>query len=223
MHTTHANGQQAAPRFAQHPHRSLVKVNTALNLDHAGQPLLAGVLRLLAGTQPGAHVLPIRNAGQHMNFPPRGDNGFRAGTCGKARSTQLGHHATPPQDAALASHGIQRSVVHIANLHQFSIRVAAGIFVIKPVLIGKQYQGVRIDQVRYQGCQGIVVTKAYLFSNHRIVFIDHRHHTQLQQGIQGTPGIQVAIPRNDIIVSQQHLGGGNIVAFESRFIALHQT
>jgi hypothetical protein len=93
----------------------------------------------------------------------------------------------------------------------------------KPLLISKNYQLICICQICHQGSQGIVVTKADLIGDNRIIFIDHWNNTQLQQSAKSRPGIKITLTIRKIIVRQQHLGGLKAMLLKSRFIGLNQS
>ena len=70
-------------------------------------------------------------------------------------------------------------------MHELGIRVGAGVGGIQTLLIRQDDECISLHQVGYQCAQRIVVTELDFIVDHRVVFVDHRHHTQLEQRQQG--------------------------------------
>ena len=99
-----------------------------------------------------------------------------------------------------------------------SIREASatkrGSAVEQPRRIGQQHQQVGPDEVRHQRRQPVVVPEADLLVGHRVVLVDHRDHAQLNEVIQGAPGVQVLGAVHEIQGGQEHLPGEDPVRIE---------
>ncbi len=73
--------------------------------------------------------------------------------------------------------------------------------------IGQQHQLVGPDEVSHQRRQPVVVPETDLLVGHRVVLVDHRHHAQLDEVLQGPPGVEVLRAVHEIERGQQHLAG----------------
>ena len=102
-------------------------------------------------------------------------------------------------------------------------RILARISRIEPRLISQDDQAIRLDQIRDQRAQSVVVAQTDLVRGDGIVFIDDGHGAQFEQGTQGGPCVQVARTVGQIFVCQQHLCGMQTVCAKNRLVGLHHT
>ena len=90
-----------------------------------------------------------------------------------------------------------------------AISVAAGCrrgsAVYKPSLIGQQNQQVRVDQIRDQRRQVVVVANLDFFGRHDVVLVDDRHHLPLEQRQQRVARVEVPLTVGQIAAGQQRL------------------
>ena len=107
-------------------------------------------------------------------------------------------------------------------MDQFRIGVLARILVAEPLLIGEDHQQLGLNQVRDQRAEGIVVTKTDFIGDDSVVFVDHRHYPEVQQGTQGAAGVKVTMAVGEVVVGQQHLCGMQAKALETGLIGLDQ-
>ena len=80
-----------------------------------------------------------------------------------------------------------------------------GIGGIKPVHIRQQDQPVRAHHGGDARGQPVIVAEADFRGRHRVVLVDHRHRAQIEQGLQGGAGIEIAVALFGIAEGQQHL------------------
>ena len=101
--------------------------------------------------------------------------------------------------------------------------VTAGVGAVQPFLVGQDDQQVGLDQVGHQRAQRVVVAKLDLVVDHRVVFVDDRHHAQVQQGQQRAAGVQVAFAVGQVGVREQHLRTVHALLAQLGFVHLRQT
>ncbi|MCY1173178.1 hypothetical protein D9M73_133320 [compost metagenome] len=146
-----------------------------------------------------------------------------AGTGRQTRRTQLGlHTATPQRPARTARHCIERRIIGTRFVNQLGIRIVARISIEHAVAIRQDHQQVRLDQVRHQRRQGVVVAKTDFVGDHGVILVDHRDNLQLDQRTQGAAGVQVALAVGQVVVSQENLRGMPAMLGEARLPGLHQ-
>ncbi len=143
--------------------------------------------------------------------------------CRQACSAQLGLHTAAPQcTTGAARHGVQRRVIGTGFEDQLRIGVVARVGIEHAVTVGQDHQQVGFHEVSHQRRQSVVVTEANLVGHHCVVFVDHRHHAQLDEGAQGAARIEVAFAVGQVVMGQQDLRGMLAVLAKTRLPGLHQ-
>ena len=121
---------------------------------------------------------------------------------------QLADHAAGADQAAgAAGHGLDLGRDRLDHGQVAGIRVVARVAGIEAVDVGEQDQ--RLGQ-RHDGDarrQAVVVAEADLAGGDRVVLVDHRHHAELEQGLDRGAGVQVAAPRLGVLERDQDLRG----------------
>ena len=107
-------------------------------------------------------------------------------------------------------------------MDQSGIGIAARVGSKQTVLIGENDQHIRLHLVGHQGCQRVVIAKAQLVGDYRVVLIDDWHHPHLQQRLQGAARIQVTFATAVVVVGQQYLRGLHTVFLKAGFPGLYQ-
>ena len=74
----------------------------------------------------------------------------------------------------------------------------------------------------HQCGNSIVITKPNFVAGNRVVLVDDRHATQLQQTQHGLPRVQILITINEVIRHEQHLGTHQAVLVECGVVVAHQ-
>ena len=107
-------------------------------------------------------------------------------------------------------------------MDKLGVGVLARVGGVQALLVGEDDQRVGFNQIGDERAQGVVVAKADFAGGHRVVFVDDRHHIQLEQGDQRRAGVQIAGAVGQVFVGEQHLGGFQAFGAKGGFIRLHQ-
>ena len=101
----------------------------------------------------------------------------------------------------------------------------AGVGGVETVNVGQNQQQVGVHQVGNQRRQAIVIAEdsADFVHGHHVVFVEKRHHTQLQQTLEGVANIKVGLAIGQVANGEQRLGHGDAVDGELLLIYLHQS
>ena len=84
-----------------------------------------------------------------------------------------------------------------------------GSAVIEAIDDAEQHQQRRLEQVRDQGGEVVVVAEADLGHADGVVLVDDRQAAPLEQRDDGVAGVEVARPAVEVAGGQQNLGGGD--------------
>ena len=95
-------------------------------------------------------------------------------------------------------------------------RAAARVTVVHAVHVGEQDERFRVRDVGDERGQPVVVAEPDLVGGDRVVLVDHREHTKLEQPVQGALGVAVVGPAHQVIRAEQDLTGADAVLGEGR-------
>ena len=101
-------------------------------------------------------------------------------------------------------------------------RVTPGVGGIEPIDIGQQHQKIGRHHLGHPRGQPVIIAIANFFCGDRVIFIDHRHGAQIEQGRKGGPRIQPAPPHLCVIAGQEDLRHTETLGFERLFPGPHQ-
>ena len=73
--------------------------------------------------------------------------------------------------------------------------------------VGQKHQQVGPHQMGDEGTEPVVVAEADLLVGHRIVLVDHRHHTEVEQAAERLAGVEVLAAVDEVERGQQDLPG----------------
>ena len=222
-HLLHADRQQALAFVAQLDCRAGIDDHLPSQLQMVDHPLLAS--RQLGGRrhQGRADRLAVRQPQQHVGLPAPGDHGVGAAARRALGRQDLGDHPAPPDARSRAAgHLFQLGSASGRAIDEARVRVLARIGGIQALLVRQDHQGVRLDQVRHQRAQRVVVTELDLVVDDRIVLVDDRQHAMLQQRQQGRARVQVALAIGQVRMRQQHLRAGEALFAQLGLVHLRQ-
>ena len=121
-----------------------------------------------------------------------------------------------------ARHFLKIGVAGPGFLDQFGVRMASRILGVQTRLVGQDDQRVGFDQVGHECRQRIVVAEPDLVGGDRVVLVDHRDDTQVEQGSQGRARVEVAFAVRQVFMRQQDLRGMQVVLAETGFVGFDQ-
>ena len=98
--------------------------------------------------------------------------------------------------------------------------VALGVGGVEAVDVGQQHQRIGADHLGHAGGQPVVVAEADFRRGHRVVLVDDRHGAELQQGVDGVAGVEVAAALFGVVQRQQDLRHGHVVAGQRFLIGM---
>ena len=153
----------------------------------------------------GADHDPHARPGRHLG---RGDLG--------------GHAPAPPHRPGAAGPGLELAVDLDDLLDQRGRRVEARVGGEQPGGVGEQHQQVGVDQVGDQGGQPVVVAEADLVVGDGVVLVHDGQHAELEQPLQGRPGVQVLLADDEVERGEQHLAGDEAVLGQHPVVDPHQ-
>ncbi len=188
-----------------------------------GQPLLAGGERHGLGDQLGTDGFAPGEPHQNIRLPSRSDDGGGAAPGRAPRGKHFGEHAAASEMAAHAArHFFQVGIVRPGFADQFRVLVAARILGVQAGLVGEDHQGIGLDEIGHQRCQGVVVAEADLVGRDGVVLVDDRDHVELEQRAQRGARVQIALTVGQVLVGQQDLCGVHAVLAEARLVGFDQ-
>ena len=159
-----------------------------------------------------------------MWLAPRCDDGAGTGTGCTLGRQNFGEHAAFAYARARATgHGFKGGVTRLTHVHKRRIGHLARVGLVQATLIGEDDEGVGLDQVGHQSPQGVVVAKLDFVVDDGVVFVDDRHHTQLEQLEQGGARVEVTLTIGQVGVGEQNLGTAHATSAQLGFVHLHQT
>ncbi len=160
---------------------------------------------------------PIGGEGSKRMLAPSADDGeVRARRVGDLGGLELGDHParSHARGGAAVGHRHYRFVEHGHFLDQVGVGIALRIGGIEPVDVGKQDHAARTRRLRHAGGEPIIVAEADFLGRHRVILVDHRHHAQREQPVEGGAGVQIAAAILEIIERDEHLGCGEAMRAE---------
>ena len=83
---------------------------------------------------------------------------------------------------------------------------------VKGVDVRQQHEGLSAHQLSHQGSESVVVAELDLPGGNGVVLVDDWHDSQLEQGVQGRPGISIGGGADQVIDGQQYLSDPQPVA-----------
>ena len=177
-----------------------------------GQPQQPHVASTTGGGEPGPHVLP----GQRLVDIARG--GHQGGNSRRRRDASgldLGHHATgahthPTDGSDLDTLQVRDRVIDASD----PFTTVLGRLGVQGVDVREQQQRVRLDQVRHESGNAVVVTELDLVGRHGVVLIDDGQDTQVQQAFDLAVRVLVLRVPHEVLGGQQHLPHGDPVTRE---------
>ena len=156
-------------------------------------PLLARLIFGCLRHQQRSYGFTPRKAYQDLGLAAPGNDGGGARAGGPFGGQNFGQHAAPADAGAGATgHGFKGRVASLRLLNQRGQGVFARVGREQAFLVGQDDEQIGFHQVGDQGTQCVVVAELDLVVDDGVVFIDHRHHPQLNQRQQRGAGIQVA-------------------------------
>ena len=93
---------------------------------------------------------------------------------------------------------------------------------VQAVDVRQQHQTIGAHHLGHSRRQPVIVAVTNFGGRHRVVFVDHRHRPQGQQGIEGTARIEVAAALLGIAQSQKNLRHGDRVGIQQLFVGVRE-
>ena len=224
LHALHADRQQTLAGLPKHARRTLVEVQPPARLHLACDPALARRHRPGRGAEQGTDRLTARDGEQCFGLAAVGDHGRSTRARRRVGGIELGAHAAAAESAlALAGHADELRIGEVGLADELGVGITAWIAIEQTFLIREDHQQVGLDEIHRQRAERVVVAQADLVGGDRVVFVDDRHHAELEQGVEGATGVEVAAAVGDILVREQHLCGLEPVLLELGLISAHET
>ena len=86
----------------------------------------------------------------------------------------------------------------------------------------EQHEQVGVDEVGHQRGETVVVAEADLVVGDRVVLVDDGQHPEVEQTLQGGPGVEVLLADDEVEGGEQHLPGDEAVLGEHPVVDPHQ-
>ena len=94
--------------------------------------------------------------------------------------------------------------------------------VVQTVDVAEQHQQVGVHQVGDQGGQPVVVAEPDLTGGDRVVLVDDRQHSELEELGEGLVGVAVVAAPRHVVGGQEHLPRDQAVGRELLGVAVHE-
>ena len=209
-------GRSDRPRSTRARRAPASTSDAARGADGEGDPELAGRQHDLPWPEACAHARRGGgDGGQHARTGGVGDDGLDPRPHGDLGRRQLGSHAPAAHRRPGPTGDGLEFVVDLDHLlDERGVGVTPRVAGQQPGGVGQQDQEPGPDQMGDQGGQAVVVPEADLLVGHRVVLVDHRDDTQLEQASERLAGVQVLAAVDEVEGGQQHLAGRQSVGAE---------
>ena len=124
-----------------------------------------------------------------------------------------------PADPALDSSAWSNSTISSMSEASASMRGIGGE---QTGRVGEQDQQVGAHEMRDERRQAVVVAEADLVVGDRVVLVDDRHDTELDQPFEGGSRVEVLLADAEVERREQHLSADDPVAFQQPVVDPHQ-
>gem|GEM_PF-4860709 len=222
FHAGDADRQQALA-LAQRPGGPRVDVQSAGEFEVVGEPLLARREPVALGVEERSQRFAMCEAHDHLGLAPGGDDGVRSALGGAGGGADLGDHAAlGDARAGPAGHGGVTRVFGVALGHELGLGMEARVGGVEPLLVGEDEEGVGIDEVGHQRAERVVVAELDLVGDDGVVLVDDGYHAQIEQGLEGAAGVEIARAIGQIGVGEEDLGRVPPVGAESVLVGVDE-
>ena len=141
----------------------------------------------------------VAGVDHHADPASIGYHGPDSGPAGDLGCCQLRRHAAAaPNRSGRTGEAFELLVDLDDLLDERSLGVHPGVGCEETRRVSQEHQGGSVDEVGHKGGDAVVVAEPDLIVGNGVVLINHRHHAEFQQTVQGPPGVQVLGPHEEI-------------------------